>query len=371
MGVIAFLVVAWAPGAVIFRLPLLQRDRRAALPPEERVYWAAIIGSSVSLSLVLALAALHRYSFSRLLIADLAIALVLAAGARFDLRLGPSRGRAGLTLCIPIVARAVVGVAVPSAVGVHHRRQGPGRLLNAGVQIAQRGALVARDPTVAAVPAFARDLFFPPDRNKDYYLSVRFMGFFVLDPDTGAVVSQFPHVFPASVAIGYGLDGLTGARRAVSFWAVMGRPRRVFRGRATVRAAGRRGGRGAARPQRRPGVVRAIPERRSRDADAALRGAAGQRAGARGRRSLLRAGGGTAVRPSPLPRFDAVIAIAAVVLALALGRVGGTGARAGRSGRRSPPAAALAGWYLLGSCGLTSICRSHFSSVCRGGFPSR
>ena len=45
-------------------------------------------------------------------------------------------------------------------------------------------------------------------------------------PTTGAVVGQFPHLFPASIAIGYGLDGLTGARRAVG---VLGDPRRCSR----------------------------------------------------------------------------------------------------------------------------------------------
>src|SRR4029079_14263568 len=50
----------------------------------------------------------------------------------------------------------------------------------------------------------------------------RFMGFFVLDPDRGTVVSQFPHLFPASIAIGYGAAGLTGARWTVMAWAVLG-----------------------------------------------------------------------------------------------------------------------------------------------------
>jgi hypothetical protein len=48
------------------------------------------------------------------------------------------------------------------------------------------------------------------------------MGFFIKDPGTGTVVGQFPHLFPASVAIGYGVDGLNGARRAVGIWAILG-----------------------------------------------------------------------------------------------------------------------------------------------------
>ena len=98
----------------------------------------------------------------------------------------------------------------------------PGVYMNEGIQIAQRGALVvARSGRRRRCRAFARDLFFPSHQRPDYY-SVRFMGFFIQDPDTGAVVGQFPHLFPASIAIGYGLDGLTGARRTVGVWAILG-----------------------------------------------------------------------------------------------------------------------------------------------------
>jgi hypothetical protein len=217
-----FLVVAWLPGAVLFRLPVADRDRRAALPAEERAYWAVATSVATSLALVLALGALHRYSFKRLLVADVAIAVVLAAAARFRLRLGPRARRAGLTACIPL-ALALVGAwrfFPPSEYIIGGKD--PGVYVNEGIQIAQRGAIVVPDPVVAAVPDFARNLFFPADANHARYIASRFMGFYILDPDRGLVVSQFPHVYPASMAIGYALDGLTGARRAVGFWGILG-----------------------------------------------------------------------------------------------------------------------------------------------------
>jgi len=97
----------------------------------------------------------------------------------------------------------------------------PGTYMNEGIQIAQRGSLVVRDPVVASVPAASRDLFFPSHKHPAYH-SNRFMGFFIMDPDTGAVVGQFPQLYPASIAIAYGIDGLTGARRAVGFWGIFG-----------------------------------------------------------------------------------------------------------------------------------------------------
>ena len=92
---IYLLIIAWLPGAVIFRLPFAERDKRAALDAEERLFWAVIISAVVSLAVVLGLAVAHRYSFERLLIADLGMALAAAAAGRFRLRLGPQARRPG------------------------------------------------------------------------------------------------------------------------------------------------------------------------------------------------------------------------------------------------------------------------------------
>jgi hypothetical protein len=222
-SVILLAIVGWLPGAVLFHVPWADRDRRAALASEERQFWAVVLSVAVSLTIVLTLAALHRYSFTRLLIADVVAAAALAAASRFDLWLGPAAPRMRLTACIPI-ALALLGVArfFPSSEYVIGGKD-PGVYVNVGVQIAQRGTLVYHDPVVAAVPPFARDLFIPADRNRpDEYLGARFMGVFVLTPDTGAEVSQFPHLFPASIAIGYGIGGLAGARRVIGVWGILG-----------------------------------------------------------------------------------------------------------------------------------------------------
>src|SRR5262249_461990 len=158
-----------------------------------------------SLSIVLALAAAHRYSFTRLLIADV---LLAAGAAAFALLRGgprPARVWAGPGALVPIALAilATIRFAPPSEYVIGGKD--PGVYLNAGVQIAQRGTLAYHDPVVAAVPASAREMFVPQDVNRPYFIAPRFMGFFVLDPDRGTVVNQFPHVFPASIAIGYGI----------------------------------------------------------------------------------------------------------------------------------------------------------------------
>ena len=216
------LVVGWLPGAVIFRLPVLDRERRAALPAEERAYWAVVLSVVTSLGLVLAMAAMHSYSLRRLLIADLVLSVALAAAARFDLRLGPKARRPGPAILIPIALVLLASFRFSPISEYIIGGKDPGVLVNAGVQIAQRGTFVYRDPVVAAVPPDLRDLFIPHNAGGARYIGVRFMGYFVLDPDSGAVVSQFQHVYPASIAIGHGLFGLSGALRAIAFWGVFG-----------------------------------------------------------------------------------------------------------------------------------------------------
>ncbi len=217
----ALAIIAWLPGAAVFRLPWLDRERRAGLDAEERGFWAVILSLAVSLSVVLALAAVHRYTFRRLIVADIIVAAVCAVMARGRLRMGAGARRVTATAVVPLLL-VVFGASrffPPSEYIIGGKD--PGTYMSEGIQIAQRGALVVRDPLVAAVPPFARDLFFPSHGRPDYY-SLRFMGFFIENPDTGAVVGQFPHLFPASIAIGYGVDGLTGARRTVGVWAILG-----------------------------------------------------------------------------------------------------------------------------------------------------
>lgn len=218
---VELLIVAWLPGAAIFRLPCLDRDRRAALDAEERAFWTVAISLAISLGIVLLLAAIGRYSFTRLLLADIIIAVAVLAVGRGRLRYAGEARRLSAAAAIPVVLIAIgVWRFFPPAEYVLGGKD-PGVYMAEGIQIAQRGTLVYDDPVVASVPPFARDLFFPSHEQQTYY-SDRFMAFKITDPDRGSVVGQFPHLFPASIAIGYGIDGLTGARRTVGVWAILG-----------------------------------------------------------------------------------------------------------------------------------------------------
>src|SRR6185369_17168919 len=102
-------------------------------------------------------------------------ALLLAS--RLRVRLGAAAPRPGWSAILPLLLLALgVWRFFPASEYIIGGKD-PGTYINEGIQIAQRGTIVIRDDTVAAVPEFARDLFFPSHDDPDYY-SNRFMGFF-------------------------------------------------------------------------------------------------------------------------------------------------------------------------------------------------
>ncbi|HKY22372.1 MAG TPA: glycosyltransferase family 39 protein [Vicinamibacterales bacterium] len=215
--------IAYLPGAIIFRLPMADRPKRAALPAEERLFWAVIVSVIVSTTLAFALAGIGVYSLQMLVLCNVGLAATLLLASLGNLRLGRSAPMPGWTSILPaalIAAGIWMYFAVPAAEYVLGGRD-PGVYMSEGIQIAQRRSLVITDRVAAAVPAPTRDLFFPFYKDPSYY-SVRFMGFHLRDPETGTVTGQFPQGYPVWIAIAYGLDGVTGTRRVIAWWAVLG-----------------------------------------------------------------------------------------------------------------------------------------------------
>jgi hypothetical protein len=214
-------LVAWLPGAVLFRMPGADREGRAGLPAEERLFWQIIISLGLALSVVLTLGIIGRYRFEYLLWTQAVISAVPVLAWRGRLRFGRTAPppRPGIVIPLALVILAGTRFLPPSEYIIGGKD--PGVYVNEGVQLAQRGSITIDDPLVAAVPAGLRDLFFPSHGQAEYY-SIRFMGFPIRDPETGSVVGQFPHLFPSALAIGYGIDGLTGVRRTTPFLAALG-----------------------------------------------------------------------------------------------------------------------------------------------------
>lgn len=233
-------LLAWLPGALIFRAPIAGRATRASLAAEERLFWAVLVSLLLSTSIALGLSIVNQYSFSRVVWADAGVAAAVLLAFRHHLRLGPTAPAPTLTALLPAVlvgAGLWVNFLVPPAEYIMGGRD-PGVYMTEGIRLAQRGGLTVTDDVVSSVPAAYRDLFFPRTPQSGYY-SNRFMGYFLLDPRTGVSVGQFPHGFPVLVAFGYGVHGLSGARAIPALCGVAGLAAVYFLGaRLFGRAAG-------------------------------------------------------------------------------------------------------------------------------------
>ncbi|HET9267896.1 MAG TPA: hypothetical protein VFO31_07015, partial [Vicinamibacterales bacterium] len=209
------------PGAILFRLPLASRDTRAALPADERAFWYVLISICWSVALTLALAAASAYSLSRLILINLALMLGMIAVYRGRLALGSTAARIGIKAALPLLLLALCAWRFFPAAEYVIGGKDPGVYINEGISLHRTGTIFRRDEVVAAVPAADRELFFRWHQREEYY-GIRFMGVYVMDPATGAVMPGFPHVFPASIALGYGVAGLRGATNTVAVWSVLG-----------------------------------------------------------------------------------------------------------------------------------------------------
>ena len=198
----------------------------------------------------------------------------------------------------------------------------PGGYVNEGVQIAQRGALVAADPVIAAVPAEFRDSRPPLAQHADL-LRLALHGLLRARPAGGHRARAVP-ALPAGVD----RDRLWARRaeRGAPHHALLdpARPRHgVHPRRTALRPHRRRGGDRPPRHQRHRGVVQRLPERRGRGADAAVRGDAGLVAGAGRRTAVLRPGRRLAARDAAVPARRHGDRAQQLVGAAALGRMAG------------------------------------------------
>jgi hypothetical protein len=237
LALASLIAIAYLPGALIYRLPWADRPRRAALAAEERAFWAVILSCTMTTLAALALAALGLYTFRRLLAVDVTLAILLFVAARGRLRYRATPPTLATALPIALLALGAY-LFFPSSEYVMGGKD-PGTYMNEGIRIGQQGSMTISDPVVAALPREFRPMFLlgdPGQMEQGLEQGVRFMGFFLADASRGEVIGQFPHAFPSWIAIGYDLDGVSGARRAVGAWAMVGLVAVYFLG---ARLAGR------------------------------------------------------------------------------------------------------------------------------------
>lgn len=224
------LVIAYLPGALVFRLPVLRRDLRAAISIEERLFWHVIISLAISSALGLALAAAGVYSLPRLLLANGVVTTTLLLVSCGRSRLPASTPRLGWTAALPaglIVLATLIVFHVPPSEYVMGGKD-PGTYVNEGILIDKQGSLEITDPLVASMPTEFLSLYIPrfttPTGTVPWGASYgdRFLGFHLVDPDRGQVAGQFLHFYPLLVAIGYNMNGLSGVRSVIGLLTILG-----------------------------------------------------------------------------------------------------------------------------------------------------
>lgn len=221
IGVVLAVVICLLPGAVLFRVPLLRRVFRAALPVEERVFWQVVLSCVWSVGVALALGAMSTYSIARLAGINVGLALVTLGVWRRGLKLPVAAPKYTASALLPLTLVALALWRFLPASEYVIGGKDPGVYVNEGISLHRTGTIFRRDAIVAAVPVAERSLFFhdyPPTE----YWGIRFMGVFLNNPDTGEVIPGFPHLLPASIALGYGVAGIRGATTTVVVWAVLG-----------------------------------------------------------------------------------------------------------------------------------------------------
>ena len=214
-GLILFLV----PGALW--LALLRREDRAALAKDEAAFLvlAVSVASSAWVGLLLAEAGV----FSLITAAGVvfgACSAILALGRRRASV--PWHGLGAAPHAWGTLAIAVLCIALYARPGEYLLGgRDPGIYVAAMGTIARTGGILYVDPAVLSIPADDLELFYRHPQRPDYSWG-RFMGFPLERPQTGRVVPEFFHLFPAFGAFLFQAMGVRGALATPVVFGVLG-----------------------------------------------------------------------------------------------------------------------------------------------------
>jgi hypothetical protein len=217
--VLCALALFLVPGLVW--LALLRRADRAALAWDEALFLAVAMGVASTAWVGLLLAEAGRFSLvtAAIAVTVAGVALLVMARARVS---APWRGFAAAPHAWGTLAVLAVSLALDARPGEYILGgRDPGIYVAAMGTIARTGGIAIVDPTVLSIPPADRALFY---RHPDgaAYTWGRFMGFPLERPQTGRVVPEFFHLFPAFGAFLFQAMGARGALAAPVVFGVLG-----------------------------------------------------------------------------------------------------------------------------------------------------
>ena len=218
-AVLCALVLFLAPGALW--LALLRREDRAALAKDEAAFLALAIGVASTAWIGLVLAEEGRFSLVTAAYTVAVACAVILALARGRASV-PWHGLGPAPHGWATAAVAVLCVALYARPGEYlFGGRDPGVYVAAMGTIARTGGIAYVDPAVLSIPAEDLELFYRHPERPDYSWG-RFMGFPLERPQTGRVVPEFFHLFPAFGAFLFQAMGARGALAAPVVFGVLG-----------------------------------------------------------------------------------------------------------------------------------------------------
>jgi len=212
-GLVLFLV----PGFVF--LAVLRREDRESLLFDEALF--LIPGVSIALSswVALVLAEIGVFSLPRAALLTGALSALAALGAagrgRLTLPLPHWTGLRALAPALVVLALALALQTRPSEYVVGGRD--PGTYIAGMALIARTGGVAYVDPVVLSIPSADVGVFYRADGPWG-----RFMGMPLESPESGRVVPEFFHLFPAFGAYLFAALGVRGALAAPCVFGVLG-----------------------------------------------------------------------------------------------------------------------------------------------------
>jgi hypothetical protein len=218
-ALLAGLVLFVVPGLLVLAvLPARDRD---ALAWDERAFLAVAVSLMAASWVGLVLAEAGRFS---LVGAAILVAVVSAGVALWRRRslvwplVLPRRWREAAPAAA-VLAVACLLQARPTEYLLGGRD--PGTYIAAMAMIGRTGGIAYTDPTVLSIPAEDLELFYRHPDGREYSWG-RFMGFPLERPQTGRVVPEFFHLFPAFGAYLFQAMGVKGALAAPPVFGILG-----------------------------------------------------------------------------------------------------------------------------------------------------
>jgi dolichyl-phosphate-mannose-protein mannosyltransferase len=220
-AIAAAVVLFLVPGLVL--LAAVRREDRAVLRLDEALFLVVAVSVALSSWVALVLGELGRFSIVRaaLVVGTLSglAALGAARGRRLSGTWPPWPGWRGVAPAVAVLAAALALQTRPSEYVMGGRD--PGTYVAAMALIARTGGIAYVDPVVLSIPREDVGLFYrTPESGEPAW--GRFMGMPLESPETGRVVPEFFHLFPAFGAYLYQAMGVRGALAAPCVFGVLG-----------------------------------------------------------------------------------------------------------------------------------------------------